>query len=363
MPNVFEQIRNQPSMLLPLLPLIAFVIPLLGLYLFNPVEPFIGITSDYTAQKTFESMWKGRTFELFFVWLIGLELILGWENFKETKLKKLAAPRTIALIVALILPTLYVLASYTFGLNDTIVNWALSNNVQGGWATTMPVSIEYLAFAAVFTAVAFLMFGKKGLINYALPAFFMIMVGVIYIIDNVYPYGQFTLFQFFVPTAAATAAAFFNLMGYNTVLTQQTDMVHGTMPVLTVSGPAGVTQFGIAWPCAGIESFLIYTVVVLLFLKRMPISWKAKIGYFAFGAIVTYFINIARIMNIFLIGMQYGAASPEVDLFHSYYGPLYSITWIIMYPLLIFLVQNMWHRYKSNKLTKASVPKNNLPIK
>jgi thaumarchaeosortase len=363
MPNVFEQIRSQPSMLLPLLPLIAFIVPLLGLYLFNPVEPFLGVTSDYRAQETFESMWKGRTFELFFVWLIGLELILGWENFKENKLTKLFSLRTIALIAALIVPTLYVWASYSFGLNDAIVNWALASNVQGGWATTMPVAFEYMAFAVFFTAIVVLMFGKKGLTNYAIPAFFMIAVGAIYIVDNVYPYGQFTLFQFFVPTAAATAAAIFNLMGYSTSLTEQTDLVHGNMPVLSVSGPLGSTQFGIAWPCAGIESFLIYAVVVLLFLKRMPISWKAKIGYFAVGAVVTYFINIFRIINIFMIGMQYGAASANVDLFHSYYGPLYSITWIIVYPLLIFLAQSVWQKYKNKKLLKASLPKDSLPTK
>jgi thaumarchaeosortase len=362
MPKVLDQIRSQPSILLPLLPLIAFIIPLIGLYLLNPVEPFTDPNYIQLAQATFESMWKGRTFELFFVWLIGLELILGWENFREIKITKLFSPRGIALVVALIVPTLYVCTSYPFGLNDAIVKWALANNIQGGWATTMPVSIEYLAFAIFFTAITFLMFGKKGLINFAIPAFFMVMVGAIYIVDNVYPYGQFTLFQAFVPTAAASAAAIFNLMGYTTFLTDYSDPTHGTMPILTVSGPLGSTQFGIAWPCAGIESFLIYTVVVLLFLKRMPISWKAKIGFFVFGAAVTYFINILRIVTIFTIGMQYGSASPEVDLFHSYYGPLYSITWIIAYPLVIFLAQGLWNRHKNGKILNASAP-SNMPIK
>jgi exosortase/archaeosortase family protein len=349
MPNVFEQIRNQPSMLLPLLPLIVFLVPLAWLY--------------FLDAASFESMWKGRTFELFFVWLIGLELILGWENFKETKLTRLRSLRTVLLALVMILPTIYVWASYYFGLNQAITNWSLANNLQDGWASAMPLSIEYLVFAALFTAIVFLTFGKKGLTNYAIPAFFMVMVGAIYIIDNVYPYGQFTLFQFFVPTAAAAAAAVFNLMGYTTSLTEQTDLVHGTMPVLTVSGPIGSTEFGIAWPCAGIESFLIYTVVVLLFLKRMPISWKAKIGYFAFGAIITYFINILRIVTIFMIGMEFGAASEAVDLFHKYYGPLYSITWIIVYPLLIYLGQGLWMRYKNRKLSKKSMSESNLPIK
>jgi exosortase/archaeosortase family protein len=347
MPKVLDQIRSQPSILLPLLPLLAFLVPMIWLY--------------FLDASSFESMWKGRTFELFFVWLIGLELILGWENFRATKLKRWS-PRTVALIVLMILPTIYVYASYYLGLNNSITSWALANNLQGGWASAMPVSMEYLAFAVFFTAIVFLSFGKKGLINYAIPAFFMVMVGAIYIVDNVYPYGQFTLFQAFVPTAAASAAAIFNLMGYTTFLTDYSDPTHGTMPILTVSGPAGSTQFGIAWPCAGIESFLIYTVVVLLFLKRMPISWKAKIGFFIFGAAVTYFINILRIVTIFTIGMQYGSASPEVDLFHSYYGPLYSITWIIAYPLVIFLAQGLWNRHKNGKILKASTP-SNMPIK
>ncbi len=351
MPNIFERIKSQPTMLLPLLPLIAFLVPMVWLY--------------FLDSASFESMWKGRTFQLFFVWLIALELILGWENFKETKISKIRSPRAIALIIAMILPTVYVWAAYFLDLNTAITNWSFANGLLGDWARAMPISLEYMAFAAFFIAIVFLAFGKKGIINYGIPAFFMAMVGTIYIIDNVFPYGNFTLFQAFVPTAAQTAAAVFNLMGYSTIMTEQTDMVHGTMPILTVSGPAGSTQFGIAWPCAGIESFLIYTVVVLLFLKRMPISWKAKIGYFAIGAIVTYFINIARIVTIFLIGMQYGAASVQVDLFHKYYGPLYSITWIIAYPMLIFVSQSLWRRYKNRNQPKPTVTqtKSNLPIK
>ena len=86
-------------------------------------------------------------------------------------------------------------------------------------------------------------------------------------------------------------------MGYQTSLTTA-----GSMPRLTATDPANplrTATFDIAWPCAGIESLLIFTVVALLFLKRMPIPLKAKIGYFAIGAAVTYLINILRIVAIF----------------------------------------------------------------
>jgi exosortase/archaeosortase family protein len=141
-------------------------------------------------------------------------------------------------------------------------------------------------------------------------------------------------------------------MGYNTVLTTQTDPLQGTLPLLTATDPNNPMRsatFAVAWPCAGIESLLIFTVVTLLFLKRMPISWKAKIGYFAFGAAVTYLINILRIVAFFPIGMNYGVDSEQVKLFHFYYGPLYAIAWIVAYPLIILGSQSLWHKLKKSR--------------
>jgi thaumarchaeosortase len=177
--------------------------------------------------------------------------------------------------------------------------------------------------------------------DFSVPVFFLGAVGALYTIDNVYPYGQFTPFQLLVPTTAALAAAVLNAMGYPTSLTTA-----GSMPRLTATDPANplrTATFDIAWPCAGIESLLIFTVVALLFLKRMPISLKAKIGYFAIGTAVTYLINILRIVAIFTIGMNSG----DVQTFHFYHGPLYSIAWIVAYPLIILLSQSLWRKITS----------------
>jgi exosortase/archaeosortase family protein len=123
------------------------------------------------------------------------------------------------------------------------------------------------------------------------------------------------------------------------------------MPRLIATDPANplrTATFDIAWPCAGIESLLIFTVVALLFLKRMPIPLKAKIGYFAIGAAVPYLISILRIVAIFTIGMNGG----DVQTFHFYYGPLYSIAWIVVYPLIILLSQSLWRKITSNANAK-----------
>jgi exosortase/archaeosortase family protein len=144
-----------------------------------------------------------------------------------------------------------------------------------------------------------------------------------------------------VPTTATLAAKTLNLMGCTTSMTT----VNG-MPTLQATGPLGTAKFSIAWPCAGIESLLIFTAVVLLFLQQMQISWRAKAAYFVIGAAVTYFINVLRIVTIFSIGMQYGVDSNQVQMFHFYYGPLYSIMWIVSYPVIIFVSQSLWRKRK-----------------
>jgi thaumarchaeosortase len=337
--KMFQQLKK-PELIVPLLPLFAFAAPMVLTYFLDP--------------NSFELLWKGRTFQLFFVWLILLELILGWNTLPKTKIDKKISVRQILFGLSLFLPTVYVGASYFGGLNSAIADWSARNAVP--WASSMPLSTEYLAFTAFFVLLLFLALGKKGLFTFALPAFFLGLVGALYTIDNVFPNGQFAPLQFFVPATATLAAKIFDVMGYATVL----DSSQTT--TLQVTGPAGTAAFQIAWPCAGIESLLIFTVVALLFLKRIPISWKAKGGYFVLGGVVTYFINIFRIVNIFMLGMSYGVDSGQVQLFHFYYGPLASMTWIIVYPLLIIGSVSLWQRHKTLKTSVKKQPNPPAPL-
>ena len=74
MQTVLSFLKKHENTLLKLLPLVAFAVPLLWLYLLDA--------------GSFELMWKGRTFQLFFIWLIALELILGWESLQPSKIGK-----------------------------------------------------------------------------------------------------------------------------------------------------------------------------------------------------------------------------------------------------------------------------------
>lgn len=334
--NIMESIKKNADKIMLLAPLVAFAVPLIWLHVLSPTS--------------FDTMWKGRAFQLFFVWLILLELILGWEPLQKTKLNKPTKLRVTALLVALALPTIYVVISNYFGLNTAIFTVSKQSGIY--WYKDMSTSIEYLAFAGFFTLMVFLIRSLNGLKSFSIPILFSTLIGIIFIIDSVYPNGEFTPFQFFVPATTMLAANMLGFMGYQTTL----DLSNGNFPLLTVTNPnnpLNIASHTVAWPCAGIESLLIFTVVILLFLKRMPNSSQAKIGYFAVGAIVTYVINVFRIVGIFLY--ELGGGAPLV--FHESYGPLFPIIWIVLYPLIILGTQGLWHRItnknKQNPLEKS----------
>jgi len=332
MPIIVQTVKKGINILSKLLPLFSFIIPFLILY--------------YLYPKSFEATWKGRTYYLFFLWLFLLEIILSWEKLQTRKISDMKLARKIALIISLLIPAVYVIVANFYGLNYMIENLAQQHTIP--CAGDMPLSTEYLVFAALFALIILIEYGTSGLRNFSISAVFLGIIGGIYTIDNIYPYGRFTPFQILVPTTTMLAANVLNLIGYETRISFISNHpTYGSMPLLIAGDSQGRSSgpIAIAWPCSGVESLLIYTVTILLFLKKSGIPWKHRIIYFMIGAIVTYFINILRIVTIFVIAINGG----DIWAFHDYYGQLYSITWIISYPLIIVGSRVLWRKIKNWK--------------
>jgi thaumarchaeosortase len=328
-------LRKLTHALFKILPIIAFVPPFLILYSLYPWN--------------FEATWKGRLFYIFFIWLAALEVIMSWENL-GSKVKKLVSARNAVFITSLLLPTAYVIVSNFFGLNTLITSWSQSINV--GLPGDMPLSIEYLVFATLFVLMVWSEFGIAGLKDSAISSLFLAMIGIIFTIDSLYPNGSFTPFQALVPATSNLAASFFNLMGYKATTSNfllsgswvtQLQVQNPRAPIDVVNGTNPVA-FNVAWPCAGVESLIIYTGTILIALKGSAWSWIRRAAYFSFGAIVTYFINVLRIATFVVLGMQFGDNSPQITDFHNLYGSLYSITWIISYMLILMGIQTLRNR-------------------
>lgn len=308
-------------------PLLAFMLPSVWLYVLYPAS--------------FESMWKGRTFQVIFIWLVALELILDWETFQTSvKLQKGFFIRFITLNLSLAGPTVYVLASVYAGLSGFIV--AFSKSLGVTWAESMPLAFEYFVYAAFFCLIIFLEFGNEELKKFSVPATFLCVVGILYFIDNVCPYGRFTPFQVLVLPTVFLASRVLQVYGYTVNAVIRNEQATGYLPLITATDPgtSKSATFAVAWPCAGVESMLIYSVILLLFLKRMTRTVKHKAAYFTFGAAVTYMLNIFRIVTIFRLGIAQDETSEAVQTFHFFYGPLYSVIWIILYLIVILSIQS-----------------------
>lgn len=322
-----------------LLPILAMAIPFLILYNLYP--------------DSFELTWKGRTFYIFFLWLIFMELIMNWDKIHNPKVNHLKSPRTLAFIAAIILPILYVIATNYWGLNSTILNFGINDiskyiNVAPDQYKNiimyLPLSTEYLVFTVLFVLIISTYYGRDQLGNFSLSTLFLGIIGIVYTIDNLYPFGRFTPFQIIVPSTTMLAAGVLNMMGFGTTISYiQNNPQVGSMPILTVQAlNGGSATYAIAWPCSGVESLLIYSVVILLFLKNTAIPFKQRIVYFAAGAGVTYFINALRIATIFIVTINDGAVAASG--FHNFTGQFYSISWIIAYPLMIMTSRALWGR-------------------
>ncbi|NWG11883.1 hypothetical protein HXY33_09095 [Candidatus Bathyarchaeota archaeon] len=332
------------------LPIIPFAISFLILY--------------YLYPASFESTWKGRTFYLFFLWLIAVETILNWEELTTAKWK-LKSAKTVLTILVCLLPIVYVIVANFSGLNALIADVSTKIKVGGLsdpnaiaiFANLMPLTIEYLVFTILFVIMLLVGYEMSYVRKYAISAIFLGLIGLIYMSDNLYPNGKWTPMQLPVFPTTNLAANILSSMGFKTTISiRQPTPEHGLMPYLLVQDPANPyvrwAGFLIGWPCAGVESLLIYTITILLFLSKSTIPLKVKAVYFAFGAVVTYFINILRIVTIFRIAIDGG----DWGTFHDYYGQLYSISWIISYPLILIGISLLWAKIKERKVNAKVTP-------
>jgi thaumarchaeosortase len=327
---------------------------------------------------SFNYTWKGRTFYLFFIWLLFLELILDWEKLTQKNLASLKKSRIIAIGITASVPSVYVICVNFLGLNSMLIE--LGKQIGTYWHNDWPLSLEYLVFTIFFTATIWLAYEVDGLKQFSISLCLLGAIGTIYMIDTFYPYGTFTPFQALVPLTASSAARVLNWMGYKTFFMPY--QVQGT-PVLYVSGSSGSVGFGIGWPCAGVQSLFIYTIVILLFLKGSPFALKKEIIRASIpnrlkfiagskrinfllerkiirativagkklvvtvlrmvpfyiivgvGAIGTYIVNVLRVVTIYIIALNHG----DWKTFHDFYGEFYSMTWIIAYVIIIILIR------------------------
>ncbi|MEM3769593.1 MAG: exosortase/archaeosortase family protein [Candidatus Bathyarchaeia archaeon] len=287
---------------------------------------------------SFEKAWRGRIFLIFFIWIALLEAILDWERLQVKFINNKSLKRTFLFFLSALVPTIFVIVFNYYKYNERVVRIAAENGVALWIAKELPASLEFLFLTVLFCLTVLIAYGIKNLPVFSGSIFFLGIMGLLFTIDDLHPGGKFAPLQMLVPATAFFAASFLGLAGYKATLSEYNDPIYGFVSTLEVDGH----NFTIGWLCAGVESLVIYTVVIFLFLRKSEIAAKRKLLYFIFGAIVTYFINIMRIFTLVMIALS--GNMKYFNEFHNFYGSFYSITWITIYPVIIIGIESLLKR-------------------
>lgn len=351
--------RIKPSIIKLVIPLF-FILTIIPLYYFEP--------------QTFENSWKGRAPYLIFLGLLIFELAIAWKRIIN---KKITFIRAGAIVIAIIAPILYVLAFFSTDLKSNIIELGKVLSVYVGLDKRVdasaylgfiqihwPLSFEYLVISSFFTVSIWFMYGFDGIKKTAVSLLFIWATTTFFMIDTMYPFGTFAILNNLSIVTTFFVAYTLNAFGYNVGF--RLNLLYDN-PIIE---PPRFPNIVINWPCAGIHSLIIYTVIILLFLKNvtfkpleLPVNvrrkltsficpifpawlfrsvrlfyrfFKTKIVFitiFLIGALGTFLVNIMRIVSIVVIMIKY---EPKWGiLFHTYYGELYFLAWILIYPSII----------------------------
>jgi len=300
----------------------------------------------FNEKFLFDYTWKGRLFLLFFMWLFVLETSLNWETQpKENSEIKPINFRIIATLLCALIPLVYIISVNFLGLNQIIINigdmlrgeyWRAN---FGDWQYFLeafwPLLVEYIVFTVSFLATMLLAHGKGGVKKFGLTLAFIVGVSGVYFLDTIFPYGVLKPFQLLALPTAACAAIVLDILGYSFSLSFSPGA--DAMPIIRTHAGGRSFSVGIAWPCAGVHSMFLYTLIILLLFKKSNISRFRKTVYFIAGAIGTYSVNILRILVYFRILVNQGLTAAQT--FHDVYAELLFVAWILLYILLIICIQ------------------------
>ena len=205
-----------------------------------------------------------------------------------------------------------------------------------------PLSIEYLILISFFMCATWFAYGLAGLKSLSISLSLLAGMSIIYLVDTIWPYGTFKPMQLLAVPTAACSTALLDLLGYNVTLSYSSLVLlpeYGSMPLITVrtQGGLSISRY-IGWPCAGVHSLLLFTLITLVFFKKTTMQRERKLIFFLIGAAGTYLTNILRIASYFIISIHYGSSVGWV--FHNSYGELYFVAWMLLYFIVIVAIQS-----------------------
>jgi thaumarchaeosortase len=152
-----------------------------------------------------------------------------------------------------------------------------------------------------------------------------------YLLDAFLPYGSIGPLQFWANFIVAGVAFLAMLFGLP---------IYGFTNHLTIAGVHGYYRLVVYWPSVGVQSILIYSVVMVVIAAKLQAPRIRKVIYAVVGVVVTVFLNVVRVFSIAYYGYAYATSGQQLDAFHNTIGEVLFLFWIVAYLFLIIEIEN-----------------------
>jgi thaumarchaeosortase len=284
------------------------------------------------APESFGLSWAGmgklgRGGLLFVLFFIAFELI----DFRKTTNSHLSKNRKLVIGALFALGLLYFGAVGLFKPFTDSIYWVgrilgASGDTSNSWL----MATDYVAMTLYIFGLATAFFGGRGILKVITGIVLSAGMLVMYLLDAFFPYGSLGPLQFWANFIVAAVAFLTRGVGLP---------IYGKNNMLTISGKHGFYQLFVFWPSVGVQSMLIYSLVMIILAAKLYAPAMRKITYAAVGVAGTVFLNVVRISIIAFYGYAYATSGADLDAFHNSIGEFLFPVWIVVFLWIVLDIE------------------------
>ncbi len=309
------------------------------IFLFIALSPLmVVLVMDF---HSFTLGWnEGRGGLLFALFFLAIEWYDARVNLKINLTKK----RILGFSLGVLFLSIYFIAIYKWGLQTFLFNYGKSFAVEGGLPSWVWLW-DYVAFIVSLIISLISLFNVKVLKLIVTPIVYCVGSALILLLDVFFPYQSIGFLAGLVPFIMNAVVFLLKISNVkilgNLFEAREPPWIYVKGNYLNVMGNHRFIILEVNWPCAGILSLLIYSLIISILMVKLNAPIKRKIVYAGLGALGTFFINIFRIYLI-VLAILYSAV--DLKIFHESIGEILFIIWIIIYLLTVVKIESLFSK-------------------
>lgn len=262
-----------------------------------------------------------------------LFLLIEWYDSRDAFRIENLSKRRIALWSSTLAGiSVYYGAVYLLQLQEAISNLGKSLGISKEGLLSWTWLWEYVVFASYLAAYTAALHGVDAVKRTITPLVYCVGSAIILLLDALFPYESLGILAGIVPFIVRAVVSLLWASGVAVVDSPlravKPPWVYVDGNQLFLNGLKGMVVLEINWPCAGVLSMLIYSLVVAILMVKMEAPRRRKLIYLAVGAAGTFMVNVIR---IFLITLAVAYSNIDLRVFHETVGEVLFVMWIVIY--------------------------------